>query len=113
MNELAESMGYVIGSPKKDFQKAKEEQQVRIVSIARDHVIKALTSKGSEKQLIVKIVDEMLKKYSKQFMSGEYSLLTMDELIAVGNGTIIDEKAQVVVWTRQQYLAWEDMDEIC
>lgn len=113
MNELAESMGYVMGSPKKDFQKAREQQQVRIVSIARDHVINVLVNKGSDKKLITSIVDEMLKKYSKQFMSGEYSLLTMDELISVGKGTIVDEKAQVIVWTKQQYLKWEDMDEIC
>lgn len=112
MNELAESLGYVMGSPKKDFSKANEERRVRNVSIARDHVINTLANKGADKRVITKVVDEFLKKYSKQFLSGEYSLLTYDELLVVGNGSIVDEKAQVIVWTKQKFIRWEEMEEV-
>ena len=112
MNKLAESFGYTMGSPAKDFDKVKDAERLRVLAISREHIVHSLVGKGFDKRVIERTVDNFIRTYSKELMSGEYSILTLDDLIALGKGTIVDEKCQVIVWSKQVYLSWEEMEEL-
>ena len=44
--------------------------------------------------LLMKQVEKLCVKYDKQLKEGEYKLMTVDDLVAIGKGTIIENDSK-------------------
>lgn len=112
LNKLAASLGYELGTEKKSFEKAKEAENSKKLEMAKKHIIAKLAKSDVEKRAFEKIIDDLIRKNEAGFKSGKYSLLTVDELLVLGNGTIVDESANIVVWTQQEFLDWSKLTDM-
>lgn len=112
MNELARELGYKMGTPKRDYEKERREQILQNIAYMREHIIDTIGTNKKVKVAIGKIVDFMINKYHTQLESGEYKLMCYEDLVRIGKGSIVDEKAGVVIWSERQFIAFEDMTDL-
>ena len=114
MNELAKMMGYKVGSGRVDFEKRRIETNERNLSYMKDYVVKKLSAADGccTAEELMKQVKKLCVKYDKRLKEGEYKLMTVDDLVAIGKGTIIENIGQIIIWGEQEYLSWEEMDSL-
>lgn len=112
MNDLAIMLGYAGRTEKKTLREKREDTAVRNLGMNREHIINVLGKTAKEKRAITNTVDSFIKKYGTKIINGEYQMITSDELLAVGDGTIVDEENHVIIWTRQKYLSWDEMTSL-
>ena len=113
MNDLALELGYSGHTEYKSLEERNKERAVNNIEIARESIINKLGgSDKKQKANITKTVDKFISKYGHELLEGKYSLISVDTLVVIGLGSIVDEENGVIVWTGEQYLKWEDMTEL-
>ncbi len=113
MNDLAIVLGYTGRTDKKTMAIKRIEETARAIEYTRQTLINKIDeSHVEEREQVNKTINEFVEKYKEQIASGEYSIITEEALLVVGHGSIVEESYGVIVWTKEQYLSWDEMTEI-
>lgn len=112
MNDLALELGYAGRTEAKTLAEQNIDKIARGIEYTCKLLIEKLGNDKESKEKIEKTIKKLIKKYNKQIQSGEYRIITNDMLVVIGKGTIVDEECGIIVWTREQFLNWDEMTEI-
>ena len=112
MNQLARDLGYTGHKEKRSLVDMQKEEQQEAFKTAKEYIVNALGKTAAEKKKVEDTIKYFENKYSEQLETGEYSLLTTEMLLAIGEGMIVDENNGVLVYTREKYIGFEDMTAI-